>query len=124
MSKLINGYPSYLVRVDTKRMKILLNEQCREVNAKYIICENCRGKGTTVNPSIDGNGLSQEDFDEDPDFREDYMQGKYDVHCACCDGSGKILVPEEKQDQDILNSIMQDYYNSEKESRAERMMGA
>jgi hypothetical protein len=58
--------------------------------ATYVVCHTCDGKGTTVNPDIDGNGLTQEDFDEDPDFRDDYMSGVYDVQCRTCKGARVI----------------------------------
>ncbi len=58
--------------------------------AKNIVCYTCDGKGTTVNPAIDGNGLTQEDFDEDPDFRENYFSGVYDVQCRTCKGQRVI----------------------------------
>lgn len=53
---------------------------------KYQICPVCDGEGKTVNPDIDSNGLTREDFDEDPDFREDYMSGMYDITCKACKG--------------------------------------
>jgi hypothetical protein len=56
-----------------------------------MICPACSGEGTCVNPNIDGNGLSADDFHDDPDFAEAYMEGVYDVRCAACDGGGKIL---------------------------------
>lgn len=57
-----------------------------ELPAKFEVCDTCRGKGSHVNPSIDGNGLTAEDFAEDPDFREDYFSGVYDVTCHECKG--------------------------------------
>ena len=57
---------------------------------RWIICPACEGEGTCVNPNIDSNGLTAEDFAEDPDFADDYMSGVYDVSCAACHGSGKI----------------------------------
>jgi hypothetical protein len=30
--------------------------------------------------------LTAEDFNEDPDFKEDYMSGVYDTTCAACRG--------------------------------------
>ncbi len=57
---------------------------------EWIICETCRGEGTTVNPNIDANGLTACDFEEDPGFLEDYMEGIYDVSCGACGGSGKM----------------------------------
>lgn len=56
----------------------------------WVICFTCRGDGHVVNPSIDGCGLSAEDFHEDPDFAEDYMSGAYDIVCRTCGGSGKL----------------------------------
>jgi hypothetical protein len=53
----------------------------------WIVCPVCEGEGKTVNPNIDCNGLTREDFDEDPDFREDYMSGVYDITCAACHGN-------------------------------------
>jgi hypothetical protein len=58
-----------------------------EIPAVYEVCGTCDGKGSHVNPSIDSHGLSREDFDEDPDFAEDYFTGRYDVPCAECHGS-------------------------------------
>ena len=52
----------------------------------WLVCPVCNGEGKTVNPSIDAGGLTREDFDEDPDFREDYMSGMYDITCRACNG--------------------------------------
>lgn len=57
---------------------------------KWVICPACSGEGSCVNPNIDANGLTREDFDDDPDFAEDYMSGVYDVRCGACGGAGKI----------------------------------
>ena len=63
--------------------------------ATWVVCSRCSGKGTHVNPAIDGNGLSQEDFDEaGPDFRDDYMAGVYDVTCYQCDGKRVVAAPD------------------------------
>lgn len=56
----------------------------------WIICVVCHGDGVTVNPNIDANGLTAEDFAEDSDFAESYFDGDYDVRCAACTGTGKI----------------------------------
>ena len=63
--------------------------------ATFEVCPRCRGKGTHVNPAVDGNGLSQEDFDEaGPEFRDDYMAGVYDVACHECNGKRVVAVPD------------------------------
>ena len=56
------------------------------MKTKWIICPVCEGEGKTVNPAIDCNGLTAEDFNEDPDFRENYMSGMYDITCRGCNG--------------------------------------
>jgi hypothetical protein len=54
---------------------------------KFTVCSTCRGTGKTVNPAIDGQGLSREDFDEQgPEFEADYFGGTYDVACRECKG--------------------------------------
>lgn len=57
------------------------------VPAMYVVCALCDGTGKHVNPSIDANGLTSEDFAEDPDFAEDYRRGTYDVSCYRCHGA-------------------------------------
>lgn len=66
-----------------------------ELPSLRIVCERCRGDGKHVNPSIDGHGLSAEDFAEDPDFREAYFSGRYDVCCEECKGERVVDVVDE-----------------------------
>ncbi len=54
--------------------------------AKFEVCHRCEGNGKHVNPNVDGNGISQDEFDADPDFREAYFSGVYDVQCSACKG--------------------------------------
>ncbi len=61
-------------------------EQDVEIPFTWAVCPTCRGNGTHTNPSIDCNGLTAEDFAEDPDFAEDYFGGRYDVTCYDCGG--------------------------------------
>jgi hypothetical protein len=60
--------------------------------AKFEVCPTCEGKGTHVNPSIDGHGLTAEDFADDPDFEEAYFRGDYDVQCRRCKGERVVAV--------------------------------
>jgi len=53
---------------------------------QFAVCPTCDGNGTHVNPSIDSEGISAEQFYEDPDFEEAYFSGVYDVACAECGG--------------------------------------
>lgn len=62
--------------------------------ARFKVCSRCEGAGSHVNPAIDGNGLTREDFDEDPDFAESYFRGDYDVRCSECKGARVVSVPD------------------------------
>lgn len=55
-------------------------EQHVEFPFKWEVCGLCNGRGKHVNPSIDCNGISAEEFSEDPEFAEGYMRGDYDQH--------------------------------------------
>lgn len=57
------------------------------------VCDTCRGRGHIVNPAVDGNGLTREDF-EDEDFREGYFGGRYDITCPECHGANVVKVPD------------------------------
>jgi len=91
-----------------------------EFPAKYDVCPNCDGKGKYVNPSIDSNGLSSEDFAEDPDFREDYFSGRYDIQCRSCNGRNVILVPATKEGQKVVDAILEEEWGYRAEVAAER----
>ena len=66
-----------------------------QLPAKFSVCGRCDGRGTHVNPGVDGNGLSREDFDADPDFEEDYFSGVYDVRCEACQGERVVAALDE-----------------------------
>ncbi len=76
------------------------------IPAKVCVCLTCNGRGKHVNPSIDAHGLSREDFEEDPDFAEQYMSGVYDVTCYGCGGRNVVLEPDElRADPDDLKTL-------------------
>lgn len=66
-----------------------------DVPCKYEVCWRCEGKGTHVNPSIDGHGLTRDDFADDPDFAEAYFEGRYDITCQTCNGRNVLPHPDE-----------------------------
>lgn len=95
---------------------------------KWAVCETCQGKGKHVNPSIDCDGISGEDFAEDPDFAESYMSGVYDVTCSECDGKRVVpeLVPRTPEQQsavEVLDARERADADYEREVRAERAFG-
>lgn len=76
-----------------RRIQIETETQVYDIPAKWAICSRCRGEGHHGNPAFDGLSLQDETF-EDPEFREDYFKGVYDVRCETCGGSGKVLEPD------------------------------
>jgi hypothetical protein len=94
-----------------------------EVPFKYEVCPTCDGKGKHVNPSIDSHGISPEEFDEDPGFREDYMSGMYDVPCYECGGQRVVPMPDETTENGklALEKMHQQAQWAAEEAHAARM---
>lgn len=105
-------------------------ETAKEVEFPVVfeVCGTCDGRGKHVNPSIDSHGLTALDFDEDPDFRENYLSGMYDVSCNECGGRRVVPVLDEiratpEQIKYVADHI-ESRYRDELEHDAERRMGA
>jgi hypothetical protein len=73
------------------RVELGDGEDAWDFPARFEVCQTCEGKGSHVNPDVDGHGISAEEFDEDRDFSEDYRCGRYDVPCYEC--QGRRVVP-------------------------------
>lgn len=103
-------------------------EVLHELPAKFEVCHRCVGEGKHVNPNVDGHGISRDEFDEDPDFKEDYFSGVYDVQCHECQGNRVVpVLDEENCDKEILKrykEYLEDEYNYNQECESERRMGA
>jgi hypothetical protein len=102
--------------------------------AKLEICDLCRGMGTVVDPSIDAGGLSREDFDEDPEFEEDYFGGVHDIPCPQCGGKRVVpvvdyqgLAPDQKKEFDEYQreqeAASEEAYNDKRTQMAEMGYG-
>ena len=114
---------------------VSVDEDLEEVEQKWyhiewIVCSLCEGRGEYVNPSIDSHGLSREDFDEDPDFAQEYITGGYNIPCELC--KGRAVEPEfHKGYNDDFAELMvardkfiRMLWEIDAEQHAERMMGA
>lgn len=117
-------------RFDEKKMLLIIETETEdmEIPAKYEVCGTCDGKGKHVNPAIDSNGLTQEDFDEQgPDFMEDYFSGVYDVPCNEC--HGERVAPEvdwdrlDEKSTKYVQDWIDDHYTYQAECDRERRMG-
>lgn len=96
-------------------------EETFTVPFRYVVCELCNGRGTHVAASIDGNGLTSEDFDQDDDFRDAYFNGDYDVPCCKCHGN-KVTpeYDESRAKPDIKEKMLA--YNKYRQDVAEDMV--
>lgn len=66
-----------------------------ELPSKRIVCDECGGEGTELRGSLKGHVVSDESL-SDPDFRQSYFGGDYDVPCSCCEGKRVIDVVDEE----------------------------
>ncbi len=97
------------------------------ISAIYEVCNTCEGKGSHVNPSIDSNGISSEEFAEDRDFEEMYFGGAYDVTCNECHGNiVSPVVDWDRLDVDMkkyVEDMIQSHYDYQREIDNERRYG-
>jgi hypothetical protein len=104
-----------------------LEEKEIELPAMWELCGLCQGRGSHVNPSIDSCGISNEDFAEDPDFRESYFSGAYDVPCYRCSGrTTEPVVNEEGLSEEVkklYHETIQNHYDDIREREAEIKYG-
>ncbi len=116
--------------LDEKRMTATIidptgeSDEETEVSFKWEVCGTCDGKGAHVNPGVDAHGLSREDFEEDPDFEEDYFNGAYDVQCNECHGRRVVPEPVDEKVIEAVNKKRSDEADYRAECEAERRMGA
>ena len=107
-------YRPVLANVDIKHMRATFTvedeggEVEHTVRLTFAVCGTCEGRGSHVNPSIDAGGLTGEDFDDDPDFAEDYRSGRYDVPCAECHGERVVPVVDEQANAAELVALYQE----------------
>jgi rRNA maturation protein Nop10 len=113
------------------KFKLCDDDREYAVPGEYEVCWQCEGKGTIVNPAVDGNGLGREDFDADPDFERDYFAGVFDIKCPECGGLRVLMQPDEEKMTDEEKRLLKQYYEEqddiaacEAEMAAERRMGA
>ncbi len=94
---------------------------------RFEVCPCCEGKGSRVNPAVDGHGISPEEFAEDPDFEEAYFSGRYDITCDECQGLRVVMVPDEQRADPVILEAYFEHRRAEAEYRRccqhEREMG-
>lgn len=70
-----------------------------ELPGKYEVCHRTGGKGTHVNPNVDGHGITASEWEQewDEESRENYFSGVYDVECYECHGKRVVLEVDEDE---------------------------
>ncbi len=92
--------------------------------ARAEVCPQCRGRGTIVNPAVDGNGLTAEDFGQDPEFLDDYLGGVFNIPCPECSGRRVVLVADEERLTPAQLELWEGYLSYREELAAEASMRA
>lgn len=89
----------------------------------FIVCPTCKGKGTQMNPSIANHVYTREDFDEDPEFAENYFGNTYDISCLECRGIRVVPEPDpelnSQEDLEKYQLYLRDKYEAEYEQYQE-----
>ncbi|MBK7823323.1 MAG: hypothetical protein IPJ61_20265 [Tessaracoccus sp.] len=86
----------------------------------YEVCGTCNGRGSHVNPGVDAHGITAEEFDEDPEFREEYFAGSYDVTCCECQGRRVVAMPDDANNAPELMLRLHAWQREERSSQRER----
>jgi hypothetical protein len=60
--------------------------------AKYEVCQTCHGRGKCMPEAMRTHAYSQEDFEQDPELRDQMLSGGYDKTCYACKGERVVLV--------------------------------
>ena len=64
-----------------------------EIPCEWTVCPNCAGSGGSSNYL--GSFTAKEWAEEDPEFQDDYMSGRFDQLCSECDGRRVVArIPE------------------------------
>lgn len=61
---------------------------------RWVICPRCEGEAKVDHP-VFSNGITQSEWaDWEPEEREKYFAGAYDVTCPECKGRGSVQEPD------------------------------
>jgi len=78
----------------------LSDETTHTFPSKKVVCPDCDGHGTVLNPSMRGHAYTQEEFSDFSDEEQDaYFNrgGMYDVTCPTCGGKNVVDEPDESR---------------------------
>jgi hypothetical protein len=91
---------------------------------RFEVCPQCEGRGTSS--AYLGVFTASEWAEQDDDFKEDYIAGRYDRPCECCNGLRVIpVVDEDRCDPELLKEYqrqMDEEAHDREIERQERLM--
>lgn len=91
---------------------------------RWVVCYGCNGRAVMTLKRL---AVTQEQFEEDPDFKEDYLNGVYDEPCPDCHGRSTVLEIDVESLPPEQERWVEDYIREESEYRQlvemERRMG-
>lgn len=90
-----------------------------DLPARYVVCDDCEGHGTTLNENIRQHAYTAEEFRESFDEEEaaEYFKrgGRYDVPCKTCKGARVVL----DIDEDACGPESTAAYRKQQEEKAQ-----
>jgi rRNA maturation protein Nop10 len=89
---------------------------------EWELCDECGGEGSHAH-AVDGNGITQSEISEDPEFYQEYLRGRYDSTCEVCGGDGKVEVPVEP-DKSAPKEVREAYDNMMTNARIDAELDA
>lgn len=96
---------------------------------RWVVCPSCNGAGTSS--AYLGAFTASEWEDQDQDFREEYMAGRYDRPCDACNGRTTVSRIDRKRLTRWQRKLVAEYDRQRRDfaeidaiSAAERRMGA
>lgn len=101
------------------------NLQYADLPARYDVCPDCEGKGTTLNENLRGAFTAREFYEcfDDEESRAEYFKGGdgiYGVPCKTCEGKRVVPVVDEKACDEALLKKYRDHVESEERYERER----
>jgi len=89
---------------------------------RWHICDECDGEGKTSRAvECDGGGFTASEWaEQDDDFREDYLAGRYARACTVCRGSGKVRLVDHERLTDEQAEYLQEEAEASRWISAER----
>ena len=100
-------------------MKKIIEISGVEYPAEWGICSRCHGDGDVANPVYDGLSTGGEFMQENPEFLGEYLEGKYNIVCPECKGTGKVLVPSTDEGFQAYQEMLDEERDYREEREAE-----